>query len=149
MVRKHKRELKAREEEIDKLMRQKQETSEDDITISKERHFCLVHKGPIKGHNFICPHCGAYYCLKCYEALTEIENECWSCANPLDAERPIKKEEKDEGENIEVQQEDAQVEAHTDPEIDDSHDPRKGAPPKKGSKDMKKKKVSKSKKKSK
>ena len=38
--------------------------------------------------SYICPECGAYYCVKCYNALKEAENECWSCNTPLDESRP-------------------------------------------------------------
>jgi len=39
----------------------------------------------------MCPSCGTFYCLKCYEAITKVENECWSCNNPLDPLKKVKK----------------------------------------------------------
>ncbi|MHA1683076.1 MAG: hypothetical protein ACTSUE_19210 [Promethearchaeota archaeon] len=89
-ARKSKRLLQAKEEELKKLLEQKEEITEGDITVSKEKHFCLVHKGPIEGYSFICPECGAYYCLNCVEAIKEIENLCWSCKSPLDKNKKIK-----------------------------------------------------------
>jgi parallel beta-helix repeat protein len=74
----------------------KGEITEDDITLSKEKHICLVHKGPVEGYSFICPSCGSYYCVKCLEAIKELENACWSCGHPLDPQRPVKKVEKKE-----------------------------------------------------
>jgi hypothetical protein len=71
-------------------------TTEEDIKISKEQHFCLVHKGTIKGYTFICPTCGAFYCSKCLEAIKEIENACWSCRAPFDPTKPEKALKKDE-----------------------------------------------------
>jgi len=73
---------------------QKSAITESDISIYKEQHICLVHKGKIDGISYICPSCGSFYCLKCYDALMELENECWSCRNPFDASRPVKSIEK-------------------------------------------------------
>ena len=74
--------------EIAKLMEQKALTTEEDIILSKEKHICLVHKGPIQGFSFVCPECGSFYCQKCVMALMSIDNECWSCQHQLDAEMP-------------------------------------------------------------
>ncbi len=63
--------------------------TEEDILVSKEKHFCIVHRGEIKGYNYICPECGTYYCLKCLDAIKDIENLCWSCKKQLDPEMPI------------------------------------------------------------
>ena len=46
--------------------------------------------GPIEGYNFICPTCGAYYWIRCAEAVKELENACWSCGKPLDPSLPTK-----------------------------------------------------------
>ncbi len=83
-----KKEIKAKEAEIKSLKKQREEITDGDILISKEQHICLVHKGSIKGMSYICPECGAYYCVNCYNALIEVENECWSCNSPLDQTRP-------------------------------------------------------------
>jgi parallel beta-helix repeat protein len=82
-----------KESQIIALEKQRAELTEDDITISKERHICLVHKGTIEGYSFICPGCGAFYCQVCLEAIKKIENVCWSCGNSLDPSKPSKKEE--------------------------------------------------------
>jgi len=89
-LRQSKSKLREKEAEIESLKKQKSEITEDDIILSKEKHFCLVHKGPVEGYSFICPVCNAYYCLKCVEALKTLENQCWSCENPLDPNIPIK-----------------------------------------------------------
>jgi len=80
-----------KEAEIEALRKQRTEITEDDIRVSKEKHFCLVHKGTITGYSYICPDCGAFYCLNCVEAIKEIENECWSCGNILDTTLSSKK----------------------------------------------------------
>ena len=66
------------------------EIVEDDILISKEKHICLIHKGPIEGYTYICD-CGSYYCLKCLDAIKENENACWSCGKVIDPTKPVKK----------------------------------------------------------
>ncbi|MBN2154154.1 MAG: right-handed parallel beta-helix repeat-containing protein [Candidatus Lokiarchaeota archaeon] len=87
--RKAKKIIQEKEAELAALKSQKEEITEGDITISKEMHTCLVHKGPIKGYSYICPTCGAYYCAKCIAAIIEIENTCWSCKAPLDMTRDV------------------------------------------------------------
>lgn len=85
-------ELLQKEVELEKLRKQRAEITEEDITLSKERHICLVHKGSIQGYSFICPHCGSFYCMKCLQAVITIENECWSCGEELDADaEPVEK----------------------------------------------------------
>jgi len=86
-----KKKFKEKEELIASLKQQREELTEDEINIYKEKYICLVHKGPTEGMTFICPHCKSYYCLKCYEAITKVENECWSCNNPLDPSKKVKK----------------------------------------------------------
>ncbi|MFX1297357.1 MAG: hypothetical protein ACFFD2_21190 [Promethearchaeota archaeon] len=77
-------------QKIEEYIKHREEVVEDDIVLSKEKHFCLVHKGPIEGHNFICPTCGAYYCIRCFDAIKDLENACWSCGKSLDPSLPIK-----------------------------------------------------------
>jgi len=56
--------------------------------IFKKQRICLVHKGSIEGFIFSCPSCGALYCVKCVEALIDIDNMCWSCKEVLDPNKP-------------------------------------------------------------
>ncbi len=44
---------------------------------------CVVHKGPIKGTSFICPHCKAIYCNECAVKLEINEERCWSCNHEI------------------------------------------------------------------
>ncbi len=76
-----------------------QEVSDDDVAVFKERRICLVHKGPIEGYIFMCPGCDAFYCVKCVDALIEIENFCWSCSVPLDPSKPSEKDDQKEKED--------------------------------------------------
>jgi len=82
--------LQEKDLEINALLSAREELTEDDIRVSKEQHNCLVHKGPITGYSYICPKCGAFYCIKCAEAIKQIENACWSCGYPLDTTLPVK-----------------------------------------------------------
>ena len=66
--------------------------SEEDVQVYKEQRICLVHKGTIEGFIFSCPGCGAFYCVKCVEALIDIENMCWSCEEVLDPNKPSQKQ---------------------------------------------------------
>ncbi len=85
-----KRTIHQRDKELAKLQEQRELLSDEDVVFSKEKHTCLVHKGPIKGYAYICPNCDAYYCPKCTDAVIEIENICWSCGKPLEPSKPSK-----------------------------------------------------------
>jgi len=37
----------------------------------------------------VCPECDALYCIKCSNALSDLENACWVCETPFDESRPI------------------------------------------------------------
>lgn len=62
--------------------------SEEEVTVSKEKKICLVCKGKISGLNFMCTDCGTFYCTKCSNALSDIENVCWACNTPIDISKP-------------------------------------------------------------
>lgn len=63
--------------------------TEEEVTVSKEKKICLVCKGKISGHNYICSECETFYCDKCYNALTNLENACWACDTQLDKSKPV------------------------------------------------------------
>jgi len=69
--------------------------TEEEISISKEKKICLVCKGKVGGFSFICNECGAFYCDKCANAMIGLENMCWVCNTPLDPSKPSKPYEKD------------------------------------------------------
>ena len=63
----------------------------EEVTIHKDSQTCLVCKGAVEGFNvFICPQCKSIYCKTCAQAVIEIENECWTCENPIDISKPVK-----------------------------------------------------------
>jgi parallel beta-helix repeat protein len=95
-TRKSRKRLREKESEIKELGKLKKTITEEDLIISKEKRICLVHKGVTEGISYICPGCGAYYCFKCYEAVKDLENACWSCGHPLDPQKPVKELKKEE-----------------------------------------------------
>ncbi len=85
--------LAGMDEQIEHLLRNRvsltTQVKEKQITIHKERKICIVCKGDILGYMYAC-NCDALYCEKCARALTEIENLCWICNNPIDITKSIK-----------------------------------------------------------
>ncbi|MFX1321783.1 MAG: hypothetical protein ACFFAQ_09065 [Promethearchaeota archaeon] len=63
-----------------------------DIELYRKQTICLVCKKKLKGFIdvFICPKCKSFYCDNCAQILTQLENMCWSCNNPIDDSKPIK-----------------------------------------------------------
>jgi hypothetical protein len=56
-------------------------SAEVSVEVSTQR--CVVHKGPITGFSYTCATCGTVYCMKCVRHLSEINESCWSCKQPL------------------------------------------------------------------
>jgi len=61
----------------------------EEVQYHREKRICLVCKNKISRLNYICPECLALYCLKCSDALSNLENSCWVCETPFDETRPI------------------------------------------------------------
>ena len=57
--------------------------TESELGISKPKFICVVHKGPIDGEIYLCPHCHTFYCEKCAKALKLQEERCWACGNQI------------------------------------------------------------------
>lgn len=76
--------------EIFKAFTKPQKITEEEITISKEKKICLVCKGELGGKMFMCSECGTFYCNKCSDALSNLENVCWVCNEALDKSKPSK-----------------------------------------------------------
>ena len=53
--------------------------------------------------NYLCPKCNALYCVKCSEAISNLENLCWVCETPIDETKPVKKLEPPE-DDIEIEE---------------------------------------------
>ncbi|MFX0058476.1 MAG: hypothetical protein ACFE85_11765 [Candidatus Hodarchaeota archaeon] len=66
----------------------------------REKGLCIVCKNKIARLNYVCPSCNIFYCVKCSEALTKLENACWVCDNPFDETKPVRLEQKIDDEII-------------------------------------------------
>ena len=73
-----------------KMFTKPKKVTEEEVSVSKEKKICLVCKGDIMRMNYMCPVCFTFYCTKCYQALTKLENACWSCDEAMDTSRPVK-----------------------------------------------------------
>ncbi|MFX1292487.1 MAG: hypothetical protein ACFFAG_16205 [Promethearchaeota archaeon] len=62
----------------------------EEIELYREKGLCLVCKSKVSRLNYVCPKCNAFYCVKCSEALTNLENTCWVCETPFDESKPVK-----------------------------------------------------------
>jgi len=73
------------------ILAKPQRITEEEVSISKEKKICLVCKGNLARSNiYLCPDCNAFYCLKCSETLSKMENACWVCNTPFDDSKPSK-----------------------------------------------------------
>jgi len=79
-----------------------QKVTEEEVIFHREQKICLVCKGKLLRSIYLCPECDALYCLKCSDALSTMENVCWSCYTPIDPTKPVKLKEKEDGKDIEV-----------------------------------------------
>ena len=65
--------------------------TEKEVSISKEKKICIVCKGNAIGFNiYICPECETVYCQKCANTLITMENTCWVCEKSIDQTKPSK-----------------------------------------------------------
>ncbi len=66
-----------------------QQITEEQVQFYKQKKICLVCKSHISRINYMCPECDALYCIKCSNALGNLENACWVWNTPFDESRPI------------------------------------------------------------
>jgi len=80
-----------------------EKVTEEEVSISKEKKICLVCKGKVLRNNiYLCPECSTFYCLKCSEALSNLENACWVCETPFDESKPVKPFKKEAEIDVEI-----------------------------------------------
>jgi len=96
-----KKEIKV-EQSLFRLSKRPDYISDEEITYYKEQEICLVCKGKVDRHSYICPKCRALYCEKCALALINLENACWVCNTAIDESKPVKLYKKMEVEDLEV-----------------------------------------------
>nr|MDO8109032.1 hypothetical protein [Candidatus Sigynarchaeota archaeon] len=64
--------------------------TEKEVVATMDVKACIVHKGPIKGANYSCPHCNTFYCINCAITLANNGEGCWSCGNKIELDDTIK-----------------------------------------------------------
>lgn len=65
--------------------------TEEEVTYYREQKICLICKGNVGGFNtYICTNCEALYHHDCARTLSELENACWVCNQPIDKSKPTK-----------------------------------------------------------
>jgi uncharacterized protein YpmB len=67
----------------------KRRLTEEEVALYKEKKICLVCKGHVSRLSYICPGCDSLYCVKCSNALSDLENTCWVCETPFDETKEI------------------------------------------------------------
>jgi len=80
----------------------REDITEEEVSISKEKKICLVCKNKISRLNYICPECNAFYCFKCSDVLVNLENACWVCETPFDESKPVKPFKKEREIDVEI-----------------------------------------------
>ena len=78
------------EKSLFRITQRPTQITEEDVTFHKERNICLVCKGKAVKFTYICEKCDALYCVNCAKALTDLENQCWVCNEPIDESKPVK-----------------------------------------------------------
>ncbi|MFX0102232.1 MAG: hypothetical protein ACFFCS_21885, partial [Candidatus Hodarchaeota archaeon] len=63
------------------------EEMENEITLQKLDHICVIHKGKITGLSYICNQCGTEYCVNCASHLISKQENCWNCGNIINISR--------------------------------------------------------------
>ncbi|TXT53696.1 MAG: membrane protein of unknown function [Promethearchaeota archaeon] len=67
-----------------------QKVTEEEVSVSKEKKICLICKGKLSRNIYICPKCSSFYCQKCSETMSDLENACWVCETPFDESKPVR-----------------------------------------------------------
>lgn len=65
------------------ISRHVDETLEKELNIELKEEHCVVCNGQIKATSYVCPSCRTKYCMRCAIALSDREEPCWTCKNPL------------------------------------------------------------------
>jgi hypothetical protein len=91
---KRKKKIKEEVKVKDSLFRVTQrpdQITDEEVTYYREQKICLICKGKVAGFNtYICPSCEALYHEECARTLSDLENACWVCNQPIDETKPTK-----------------------------------------------------------
>ena len=61
-------------------------------------------RGAVLRYTYICE-CGAIYCENCARAVSNLENICWACDDPIDYLKPVKPYKEEEKVEVEKKRE--------------------------------------------
>lgn len=87
---KPKKEIKV-EDSLFRITQRPAQITEEEVTYYREQKICMICKGKVAGFDiFLCPKCGTIYHEKCARVLTNSENACWVCNEPIDNSKPSK-----------------------------------------------------------
>lgn len=78
--------------------------TEEEVIFHKEKKICLVCKTQVSRVMYSCPECTALYCIKCSNALSNVENACWVCNTPFNELKPSSPYEKEKEEELEFEE---------------------------------------------
>lgn len=90
------REKKVKEEvkitdSLFRIIQRPDQITEEEVTYYREQKICVICKGKVAGFNiFLCPNCEALYHEDCARTLSDLENACWVCNQPIDEKKPTK-----------------------------------------------------------
>ncbi|MFX1276287.1 MAG: hypothetical protein ACFFBP_05550 [Promethearchaeota archaeon] len=62
--------------------------TEEQVMFYKEQKVCLICKAKALRFIYVCSKCDALYCEKCARALSNLENVCWVCNQPINESKP-------------------------------------------------------------
>jgi len=87
---KPKKEIKV-EDSLFRIAQRPAQITEEEVTYYREQKICMICKGKVAGFDiFLCPKCGTIYHENCARVLTNAENACWVCNEPIDNSKPSK-----------------------------------------------------------
>ncbi|MFX0141405.1 MAG: PHD finger domain-containing protein [Candidatus Hodarchaeota archaeon] len=85
-----KKEIKLKDS-LFRIIERPEQITDEEVSYYREQKICLMCKGKVTGFNiFLCPNCEALYHEDCARALTNMENSCWVCDDPIDKTKPAK-----------------------------------------------------------
>ena len=70
--------------ELSEVEKKELKKTESEVVVAGAKFICVVHKGPIEGRIYLCPHCHTLYCVKCAGVLKDKGEKCWSCEKDFD-----------------------------------------------------------------
>jgi len=74
-----------------RIIQRSEQITEEEVAFYREQKICLICRGKVGGFNiFLCTKCEALYHEDCAQRLSESENACWVCNEPIDKQKSTK-----------------------------------------------------------